>query len=78
MPLDGGVEAWKGIFQSVRVVSGGKLTINVDVATAVFWQVGDVVRIAQQLMRCSKCPHLLCILLPIAFLTFLSTSHSRC
>ncbi|KAK9450874.1 Piwi domain-containing protein [Limtongia smithiae] len=40
-PLDGGVEAWKGIFQSVRP-SLGKLTINVDVATTVFWSSGPL------------------------------------
>ncbi|GAO47878.1 hypothetical protein G7K_2074-t1 [Saitoella complicata NRRL Y-17804] len=38
-PLAGGVEAWKGIFQSVRPTLGC-LTVNVDTATTVFWSGG--------------------------------------
>lgn len=55
-PMEGGVEAWKGIFQSVRATQGGRLTINVDVATTVFWTQGSVVDIACRMMKTSKCP----------------------
>lgn len=49
--LNGGVEAWKGIFQSVRASQGGRLTINVDVATSVFWNKGTVLEVAQKLLK---------------------------
>ncbi|KAL0638123.1 Protein argonaute [Maublancomyces gigas] len=49
--LERGVEAWKGIFQSVRATQGGRLTINVDVATAVFWSQGTVLDTALRLLR---------------------------
>ncbi|KAL7275850.1 Protein argonaute [Rhizina undulata] len=49
--LERGVEAWKGIFQSVRATQGGRLTINVDVATAVFWSQGTVMDIALRMLR---------------------------
>ncbi len=39
LTLEGGVEAWKGIFQSVRPTLGA-LSINVDMATCVFWSTG--------------------------------------
>lgn len=51
--LERGVEAWKGIFQSVRATQGGRLTINVDVATAVFWSQGTVLDTALRLLRIS-------------------------
>ncbi|KAK9387314.1 Piwi domain-containing protein [Lipomyces mesembrius] len=41
-PLDGGVEAWKGIFQS--------LTVNVDVATTVFWSSGPLLEVLTKFM----------------------------
>ncbi|EWC45585.1 hypothetical protein DRE_05443 [Drechslerella stenobrocha 248] len=49
--LDGGVEAWKGIFQSIRPGQGNNLTINVDVAAAVFWTEGTVIACIQNLLR---------------------------
>jgi len=39
IPLAGALEAWKGIFQSLRP-SQGFLTVNVDVATTVTWTGG--------------------------------------
>lgn len=50
--LSGGVEAWKGIFQSVRATQGGRLTLNVDVATSVFWSAGTVLDIVMKHLRC--------------------------
>jgi eukaryotic translation initiation factor 2C len=50
--LSGGVEAWKGIFQSVRATQGGRLTLNVDVATSVFWSAGSVLDIVTKHLRC--------------------------
>ncbi|KAF3907146.1 hypothetical protein ABW21_db0205470 [Orbilia brochopaga] len=49
--LDGGVEAWKGIFQSIRPAQGNNLTINVDVAAAVFWSEGTVMACVQNLLK---------------------------
>ncbi|KAF3926425.1 hypothetical protein AA313_de0205639 [Arthrobotrys entomopaga] len=49
--LDGGVEAWKGIFQSIRPAQGGFLTVNVDVAAAVFWTESNVVTCIQKLLK---------------------------
>jgi len=51
MALDGGVEAWKGIFQTIRVVQGGRLTVNVDVAAAVFWSKGNLLTNVQRMMK---------------------------
>ncbi|KAK9467947.1 Piwi domain-containing protein [Lipomyces arxii] len=42
--LDGGIELWKGIFQSVRT-SFGQLTVNVDVASTVFWSSGPMLMV---------------------------------
>jgi len=52
--LSGGVEAWKGIFQSVRATQGGRLTLNVDVATSVFWSAGSVLDIVAKHLRCDS------------------------
>ncbi|KAF3179555.1 hypothetical protein TWF751_000385 [Orbilia oligospora] len=49
--LDGGVEAWKGIFQSIRPAEGNLLTVNVDVAAAVFWSEGTVLQCVQNLFK---------------------------
>ncbi|KAF8464244.1 Piwi domain-containing protein [Kalaharituber pfeilii] len=48
--LDGGLVVKKGLFMSVR---GGhnKLTINVDVATAVFWPSGKLLQLMQKYLR---------------------------
>lgn len=56
--LDGGVEAWKGIFQSIRPCQGGKLTINVDVAAAVFWTEATVLSCVQNLLKLGKLFHI--------------------
>ncbi|KAI5361410.1 Putative PAZ domain, Piwi domain, ribonuclease H-like superfamily, argonaute, linker 1 [Septoria linicola] len=37
-PLGGGVEAFKGVYQSLRLVHPGRLSINIDVANGTFWQ----------------------------------------
>lgn len=36
--LGGGVEAFKGVYQSLRLVHPGHLSINADVANGTFWQ----------------------------------------
>ncbi|KAI9680849.1 MAG: hypothetical protein M1817_004289 [Caeruleum heppii] len=35
--VGGGVEAYKGVYQSIRACQGGRLGINVDVANGTFW-----------------------------------------
>lgn len=48
-PLDGGLVVKKGLFMSIR---GGqnKLTVNVDVATAVFWPSGSLLQLMQNFL----------------------------
>ncbi|KAI9755710.1 MAG: hypothetical protein M1815_004705 [Lichina confinis] len=36
--LGGGIEALKGVFQSIRTYQGGRLGLNVDVSNGSFWQ----------------------------------------
>ncbi|KPI41777.1 Protein argonaute [Cyphellophora attinorum] len=36
--LGGGVEVFRGVYQSMRLAQGGKLVINVDVANTTFWK----------------------------------------
>src|SRR5690606_2330626 len=45
--LPGGLNCRKGIFMSVRG-GHGKLTVNVDVATAVFWSAGSLLGVMQK------------------------------
>jgi eukaryotic translation initiation factor 2C len=52
--LEQGVEAWKGIFQSLRMAQGGRLIMNVDAATACFWQSGNLVELAMSLCKFRK------------------------
>lgn len=49
--LEGGVEAWKGIFQSIRAAQGGRLIMNVDVATCCFWKEGSLIELALNMLR---------------------------
>lgn len=56
--LEGGVEAWKGIFQSIRAAQGGRLIMNVDVATSCFWKEGSLIEIALNVTRVRKSSHL--------------------
>lgn len=49
--LEGGVEAWKGIFQSIRIAQGGRLIMNVDTATCCFWQSGSLMELATHMIR---------------------------
>ncbi len=53
--LGGGVEAWKGVYASIRPVFNGRpgLAVNVDVANGTFWQESDLPRVAQQLANIS-------------------------
>jgi eukaryotic translation initiation factor 2C len=52
--LEGGVEAWKGIFQSIRAAQGGRLIMNVDVATSCFWAEGTLMELAMSVTRFRK------------------------
>lgn len=38
MDLGGSIEAWRGIFQSVRPAQGNKMVINLDVSNTTFWK----------------------------------------
>ncbi|KAF2278534.1 Piwi-domain-containing protein [Westerdykella ornata] len=58
--LGGGVEAFKGVFASLRPVLTGDLkkilSINVDVANGTFWRPQELLRAACQVFRCSSAP----------------------
>ncbi|OAP56736.1 hypothetical protein AYL99_08848 [Fonsecaea erecta] len=36
--LGGGIEVWRGVYQSMRLAEGKKMIINVDVANTCFWR----------------------------------------
>ncbi|KAG8529183.1 uncharacterized protein KY384_005818 [Bacidia gigantensis] len=36
--IGNGVEAWRGVYQSLRMAEGKKLVVNVDVSNATFWK----------------------------------------
>jgi eukaryotic translation initiation factor 2C len=59
--LEGGVEAWKGIFQSIRAAQGGRLIMNVDVATSCFWAEGTLMELAVNVTRCREYSFTSCI-----------------
>jgi len=56
--LGGGVEAFKGVFASLRPVLNDKfeksLSVNVDVANGTFWRTQDVLRAATQVFNCTE------------------------
>lgn len=35
--LSGGVEVWRGVYQSMRVAQGGRMIVNLDVSNTAFW-----------------------------------------
>ena len=41
-PLGGGIEACKGVYQSLRLAEGKKLVINLDVSNTCFWVPGSL------------------------------------
>lgn len=47
--LGGGIEAMRGVYQSIRMAEGKRLVINVDVSHATFWQVSSFNSIINQL-----------------------------
>lgn len=55
--LGGGVEAFKGVFASLRPVLDDKfnksLSVNVDVANGTFWRSQDLTRAIAQAFNCS-------------------------
>ena len=44
-----GVDAIKGVYQSLRAVEGSKLVVNVDVSNSCFWQQSTLVQLAYQM-----------------------------
>lgn len=49
--LGAGVEAMKGVYQSMRAANGGRMVVNVDVSNAVFWLESSFTQIARELTR---------------------------
>ncbi|KAI9772770.1 MAG: hypothetical protein M1839_002315 [Geoglossum umbratile] len=52
-PLGGGVEAFKGVYQSIRPTEGKSLTVNVDVSNGVFWTPSTLEICAKNLVGCN-------------------------
>ncbi|KAH0563129.1 hypothetical protein GP486_002298 [Trichoglossum hirsutum] len=50
--LGGGVEAFKGVYQSIRPTQGKSLTVNVDVSNGVFWTPSTLDICAKNLVGC--------------------------
>ena len=48
--LGGGVEAWKGVYQSLRMAEGKKLVINADVSNACFWRTYQISQIFYEMV----------------------------
>ncbi|RVX69464.1 hypothetical protein B0A52_06528 [Exophiala mesophila] len=42
LDLTGGVEAWRGVYQSMRLAEGKKMVLNLDVANACFYRPTDL------------------------------------
>ena len=53
-PLGFGVEAMKGVYQSIRFGQGKRLVVNVDVSNAVFWSESPLMAVALQLTNCKS------------------------
>ncbi|KAH0537257.1 hypothetical protein FGG08_005919 [Glutinoglossum americanum] len=51
--LGGGVEAFKGVYQSIRPTQGKSLTVNVDVSNGVFWTNSTLDICAKNLIGCN-------------------------
>ncbi|KZF18861.1 Piwi-domain-containing protein [Xylona heveae TC161] len=49
--LGGGIEAFKGVYQSIRTCQGGRLAVNVDVANGTFWTESVVHQTAKELVH---------------------------
>lgn len=56
--LGGGVEAFKGIFASLRVVHPGRLSVNLDVANGTFWVSQPLTKAALAVCGCRDVPSL--------------------
>jgi len=41
--LGGGVEVWRGIYQSMRLAEGKKMVVNLDVANTCFWKPSSLI-----------------------------------
>ncbi|KAK4934510.1 Protein argonaute [Elasticomyces elasticus] len=41
--LGGGIEVWRGVYQSMRLAEGKKLVINLDVANTCFWKPSSLI-----------------------------------
>ena len=44
-----GVEAMKGVYQSIRAAQGQQMVVNVDVSNAVFWNESSIMNISREL-----------------------------
>ena len=46
-----GVEAMKGVYQSIRAAQGKQMVVNVDVSNSVFWNESSIMNIARELTK---------------------------
>ncbi|KAI9823313.1 MAG: hypothetical protein M1832_002537 [Thelocarpon impressellum] len=53
-PLGGGVEAFKGVYQTIRACQGGRLGINADVSNGTFWTESTALLTMQKVTNCDE------------------------
>ncbi|KAK2754064.1 hypothetical protein FQN54_007233 [Arachnomyces sp. PD_36] len=58
MDVGGGVEAYKGMYQSIRIAHPGRLVVNIDVSNACFWARISLMGLAIQLFKARDPQHL--------------------
>ncbi|KAJ9500329.1 Protein argonaute [Exophiala xenobiotica] len=62
--LGGGIEVWRGVYQSMRLAQGQKLIINLDVANTCFWKPGSLLSAIITKSRLRDANHVAAILAP--------------
>ncbi|KAI9894159.1 MAG: hypothetical protein M1814_004013 [Vezdaea aestivalis] len=60
-----GLEAFKGVYQSMRLVQGGNLAINADVSNGAFWATFEVTALCLLLCHCQTTGQLIQTLKPV-------------
>jgi eukaryotic translation initiation factor 2C len=60
-----GVEAMKGVYQSIRAAHGGQMVVNVDVSNAVFWNESSIMNLAREVTKANSMQDLVQKLQPV-------------
>lgn len=60
-----GVEAMKGVYQSIRAAHGGQMVVNVDVSNSVFWNESSIMNLAREVTKANSMQDLVQKLQPV-------------